>query len=183
MLHLCESFQAGNEKFRVGAREVNVDLLKLNSAAEFIVNQNTFAQTVDQLSKALTHSSEPFVWSVIDLNSIEGELPDKVKSCWIFVLKKDVPSGCHFHPNSVQHMVMIKGRGTSKVGGESRRMLQFGSPNDSLEDIWYVIGEGVPHEFFPEEQDMTVVSFHTCEADQLEEVACDTGAKRLYEAD
>jgi hypothetical protein len=28
---------------------------------------------------------------------------------------------------------------------------------------------------------MTVVSFHTCEEDQLEEVSCDTGEKRLYE--
>jgi len=26
-----------------------------------------------------------------------------------------------------------------------------------------------------------VVSFHTCEADELEEVACGTGESRLYE--
>jgi mannose-6-phosphate isomerase-like protein (cupin superfamily) len=159
---------------------VNVDLLKLNSAAEFIVNQNSFAQTVDQLSTEIRHSSEPFVWSVVDLNAIEGELPEEIKSCWIFLLKKDVPSGCHYHPNSVQHMVVIKGQGTSKVGEESRRMLPFGSAN-ALEDVWYVIGKGIPHEFFPEKEAMTVVSFHTCEEDQLEEVSCDTGEKRLYE--
>jgi hypothetical protein len=46
-----------------------------------------------------------------------------------------------------------------------------------------VIGKGVPHEFFPEREAMTVVSFHTCEEDQLEEVACDTGEKRLYEGE
>ena len=160
---------------------MNVDLPKLNSAVELFVNQNTFAQTVNQLSKAVSHSSEPFVWSVVDLDSIDSDLPEEIKSCWIFVLKKDVPSGCHYHPNSVQHMVMIKGQGTSKVEGKTKRMLQFGSSNASLEDIWYVIGEGVPHEFFPNEEDMVVVSFHTCEADQLEEVACDTGEKRLYE--
>lgn len=162
---------------------MNVDLLKLNNAVEFLINQHAFAQMVNQLSEAISHSSEPFVWSVIDLNSIENELPQEIKSCWIFVLKKDVPSGCHYHPNSVQHMVMIKGQGMSKVGGKSKRMLQSGSSNASLEDIWYVIGQGVPHEFFPKEEDMVVVSFHTCEADQLEEVACDTGKKRLYESD
>ncbi|HEX6729733.1 MAG TPA: hypothetical protein VF074_06970 [Pyrinomonadaceae bacterium] len=160
---------------------MTVDLLKLNSAVEFLVNQNSFTQAVSELRKGISHSSEPFVWSVIDLDSIESELPEEIKSCWIFVLKKDVPSGCHYHPNSVQHMVIIKGHGTSKVGGKSRRMLQFGSPNASPEDVWYVIGEGIPHEFYPREEDMVVVSFHTCEADQLEEVAYGTGEKRLYE--
>jgi hypothetical protein len=28
---------------------------------------------------------------------------------------------------------------------------------------------------------MVVVSFHTCEASELEEVSCETGEKRLYE--
>jgi hypothetical protein len=160
---------------------MEVDLQKLNNAVRLLVNQDTFAQAVDELSQAVVHSPEPFVWSVVDLNSIEGELPDEIKSCWIFVLKKNVPSGCHYHPNSVQHMVMIKGQGTSKVGEKSGRMLGFGSPN-ALEDVWYVIGKGVPHEFFPEREDMTVVSFHTCEADKLEEVACETSEKRFYEA-
>jgi mannose-6-phosphate isomerase-like protein (cupin superfamily) len=160
---------------------MNVDLQKLNSAVEFLTNQNSFAQAVNELREEVNHSSEPFVWSVIDLKSIESELPQEIKSGWIFVLKKNVPSGCHYHPNSIQHMVMIEGQGTSKVGEESRRMLQFGSANTSLEDIWYVISEGVPHEFFPEDKDVTVVSFHTCEAEQLEEVACDTGEKRKYE--
>jgi hypothetical protein len=62
-----------------------------------------------------------------------------------------------------------------------KRMIRFGSPADSLADIWCVIGEGVSHEFFPEEEDMIVVSFHTSAANELEEVACETGEKRLYE--
>jgi hypothetical protein len=78
-------------------------------------------------------------------------------------------------------MVTIKGQGMSKVAGIQKRMVQFGSSNDSLADTWYVIGKGVPHEFFPEEQDMIVVSFHTCEANELVEVACETGEKRRYE--
>jgi hypothetical protein len=118
---------------------------------------------------------------VIDLNSVDRELPEGIKSCWVFVLKKDMPSGCHYHPNSIQHMVMIKGRGVSKVGGISKEMVRFGSSNGLLTDAWHVIGEGVPHEFFPQEEDMIVVSFHTCEANELEEIACDTGEKRRYE--
>lgn len=80
-------------------------------------------------------------------------------------------------------MVMIKGQGQSKVGDTYKGMAGFWSPTDSLADIWYVIGKGVPHEFFPERDDMVVVSFHTCEANELEEVSCETGGKRLYEGE
>lgn len=157
------------------------DLEKLNTSVEFLINQKIFLEMIEQLSKEIDHSKEPFVWSVIDLNSIERELPQCIRSCWIFVLKKDVSSGCHYHPNSIQHMVTIKGEGISKVAGEYRRMIRFGSSNDSLAAIWHVIGKGVPHEFFPEKENMMVVSFHTCEASELEEVDCETGEKRIYE--
>ena len=35
----------------------------------------------------------------------------------------------------------------------------------------------------PEGEDMVVVSFHTCEANELEEVSCETGEKRMYEGE
>ena len=157
------------------------DLEKLNTAVQFLINQKTFLERTEHLSKEIDQSHEPFVWSVIDLDSIDHELPESILSCWIFVLKKDVPSGCHYHPNSIQHMATIKGQGMSKVAGEYKRMVRFGSPYDSLSDIWQVIGKSVPHEFFPEEEDMVVVSFHTCNVSELEEVACETGEKRVYE--
>ena len=159
------------------------DLEKLNSAVEFLIDQKTIHDTIEQLRGEVDRSTEPFVWSVIDLNSISRELPESIKSGWIFVLKKDVSSGCHYHPNSIQHMVTIEGQGTSKVAGTSKRIVQFGSANGSLTDKWIVIDKNVPHEFFPEEENMVVVSFHTCEANELEEVGCERGEKRRYEAD
>ena len=159
------------------------DLEKLNNAVKVLIRQVSFLKTTEQLNKEIRHSTEPFVWSVIDLYSIATELPQNIKSCWVFVLKKDVPSGCHYHPNSIQHMVAIKGRGTSKVGGTYKRIIKFRSSKISVADTWYVIDKGVPHEFFPQEEDMTVVSFHTCEANELEEIACGSGEKRLYEGE
>src|SRR5882724_3532928 len=157
------------------------DLQKLNNAVEFLIKQKSFSETVEKLNAELHHSPEPFVWSVIDLDRIDSDLPDNIKSCWIFVLKQDVPSGCHFHPNSIQHMIAVKGHGSSKVGGANKRIIPIGSSNASLSETWFVIDEGVPHEFFPEDEDMVVVSFHTCVADELEEIACGTGERRLYE--
>ena len=159
---------------------MNVDLEKLTAAVEFLLNRKTFLATIEKLSEEINHSEEAFVWSVIDRSSIQRELPEGIRSSWIFVLKKDVSSGCHYHPNSIQHMVTIKGQGMSKIAGKYSRLVQFGSSNDSFADKWLVIEKGVPHEFFPENENMIVVSFHTCEASELEEVECKTGEKRVY---
>ena len=156
-------------------------LPELNEAVAQLITRPEIHGLVDSLKTLLPQTPEPFVWSTFDLQSITPPLPAKIKSCWIFVLKKDVPSGCHYHPNSIQHMVMIEGEGTSKVGANSREMKLFGQPDFPLDDIWYVIPEGVTHEFFPKGRDMVVVSFHTCASDELEEISCDSGAARNYE--
>jgi len=153
-------------------------LSQLDEAVAQLIAQTEVHTLIDDLKGQLPHTAEPFVWSTVDLQSLT--LPDNIKSGWIFVLKKDVASGCHFHPNSIQNMVMIEGEGTAKIGGGSRQMKRFHDPDSALEDIWYVIPEGTPHEFFPAETDMVVVSFHTCASDALEEVSCDSGATRTY---
>ena len=160
---------------------MDLALEKLNQAGAELVSRQWFARMVDELKTANRESQEPFVWSTIELKFLIAQLPRNIKSGWVFVLKKDVPSGCHHHPNSIQHMVMIEGRGESNVGDLRKQMIPFQSQDKSLAEIWYVIPEGVPHEFFPEEQDMVVISFHTCGAAELEEVSCNTGATRLYE--
>ena len=154
---------------------------QLNEAVAQIIASRAFPVLIDTLKQQLQQTSEPFVWSTIDLESIATPLPSSIKSSWIFVLKKDVPSGCHFHPNSIQHMVMIEGEGSSAVGGVSREMARFGEPDTSLDAVWYVIPENTPHEFFPRGSDMVVVSFHTCDAHELQEISCDSGAVREYE--
>jgi len=160
---------------------MNADYLQnLNDAVEQIVKQKTFSEMVEGLKKDLNYTEEPFVWSVIDLGAVNCALPEQIKSSWVFVLKRGVPSGCHYHPNSIQHMVMIEGQGQSSIGNLRKEMVRFGTPDQPPETVWYVIDAGVPHEFFPEETEMVVVSFHTCEARELEEVACGSGAERLY---
>jgi len=155
-------------------------LQQLNDAVAELVTRPAIRGVVDTLKVELQHTSEPFVWSTIDLKSVTTTLPDEIKSAWIFVLKKDVPSGCHYHPNSIQHMVMVEGAGTSKVGAVAGRMKLFEAQGSALEESWYVIPEGVPHEFFPQGKDIVVMSFHTCDSDELEEISCDSGASRNY---
>ena len=151
-------------------------LPQLNEAVAELINLPAIRDLAESLKQELPETSEPFVWSTIDLESISAQLPDSIKSCWMFVLKKDVPSGCHFHPNSIQHMVVIEGEGTSKIGSVSDQLKRFGESDDG----WCVIPEGVPHEFFPTASDMIVISFHTCPSEELQEISCDSGAAREY---
>ncbi len=157
------------------------DLEKLHAAVEWLLRQESVSRAVERLRVALCGSQEPFVWTTVALDTIRATLPARIKSCWIFLLKRDVPSGSHYHPNSVQHMVALNGHGRSNVGGVERTMIPFGSARHSIEEKWHVIGEGIPHEFFPEGEDMTVVSFHTCAAADLEEIASASGVRRIYE--
>jgi len=159
---------------------MDANLSQLNDAVAQLISRPAVHSLIEDLKQQLPHTSEPFVWSTLDLQSLTAPLPDTIRSGWIFVLKKDVRSGCHYHPNSIQHMVMIEGEGTSRVGEDSRQMKRFADPDSSLENIWYVIPEGTPHEFFPAEKDMVVVSFHTSVSDELDEVSCDSGATRTY---
>ena len=151
-------------------------LPQLNDAVAELINRPAIRDLAENLKQELRETSEPFVWSTIDMESISAQLPDSIKSCWMFVLKKDVPSGCHFHPNSIQHMVMIEGEGTSKIGSVTGRLERFGNSDDG----WCVIPEGVPHEFFPTMSDMVVISFHTCPSEELQEISCDSGTAREY---
>src|SRR5262245_24262543 len=157
------------------------ELEMLHGAVEWLLRQPSFSEAVERLRVELRGSSEPFVWTTVGLGTVPVALPASIKSCWIFLLKRDIPSGSHYHPNSVQHMVVISGRGISNVGGVQRAMIPFGSDRRSIEEQWHVIDRGIPHEFFPEGEDMTVVSFHTCESAELEEIATGSGARRTYE--
>lgn len=80
------------------------DLKKLETAVAYLLRRESFATTVKRLKRALAESKEAFVCSTVALDAIPCELPAGINSCWIFQLRKDVSSGCHFHPNSIQHI-------------------------------------------------------------------------------
>jgi mannose-6-phosphate isomerase-like protein (cupin superfamily) len=158
------------------------DLDSLHRAVGTLLATEPVSKDIARLKLELQSSPEPFVWSVVDCEALAGVLPKDIRSGWIFVLRKDTPSGAHHHPNSVQHMVMVEGAGRSVVAGEERTMLRFGSAGSAPRDLWYVIDRNVTHEFFPEGEDVVVISFHTCAPDELIEVEQGSGHVRRYES-
>ena len=114
-------------------------------------------------------------------NTPASALPPEIRSCWIFLLRDGTPSGLHYHPNSIQHMIALNGRGDAHIGDTRRDMLTIDA-RAALADMWFVIDRDEPHEFLPRGEHMAVVSFHTCAADELEEIACGSGGSRHYVA-
>ena len=69
------------EVFTGRVKIMNADYLQnLNDTVEQIVRQKTFSEIVEGLKKELSYSEEPFVWSVIDLGSVNCALPEGIKS-------------------------------------------------------------------------------------------------------
>lgn len=155
-------------------------LPELSELVVTLLAQPAVTETIERLKREVRASEEPFVWSVLDLEPVKDDVPDPIRSGWIFVLQQDRWSGPHFHPNSVQHMAVIEGQGRSKIGGVTGELAQF-DPAGDQERLWCVIGRGVTHEFCPSKTDMVVMSFHTCGGTALIEVSAATGAARHYQ--
>lgn len=153
----------------------------LNTIVKTLLKDINIKETIQNLKMKIREAGEPFIWSLINIDSFQQNLPSNIKSIWIFVLKKNTPSIAHYHPNSIQYTIMVEGKGKVKIVDHYEDLKLFGSSHLSKEDIWYVIDENTYHEFFPQEKDMVLISFHTCLPEELIEIRCDSGEHRVYE--
>jgi mannose-6-phosphate isomerase-like protein (cupin superfamily) len=156
-------------------------LSDLTELALVMLRRGGVSETLNRLKRELRASPEPFVWASVGLRGADELLPPEIRSAWLFALKAGMWSGLHHHPNSVQHMIVVSGRGRSKIAGVEGGLTAF-DRNAGWEEQWCVIDRGVPHEFFPEGEDMVVMSFHTAGPDELLEVSADSNSTRRYSA-
>jgi oxalate decarboxylase/phosphoglucose isomerase-like protein (cupin superfamily) len=150
----------------------------LNVVVERMLSDQLIRETINALKIELEKSREPFVWKTVTIKSMRDNLPKNIRSAWIFILRRGTPSAAHYHPNSVQYTAMIEGKGRAIIDGVSRELKTFDTARDKK--TWVVIGENVPHKFFPGKKDMVVLSFHTCLDNELIEIEVDSKRQRLY---
>src|SRR5262245_25940875 len=100
-------------------------LEKLSAAVDFLLAQEGFAAKGERVRAELRQTTSMFVWDTIEMASIPLALPANIKSCWIFHLRKNVPSGRHYHPNSIQHMAVVSGHAMADIGGELKTIVPF----------------------------------------------------------
>lgn len=139
----------------------------LLSYAKKLKNERYFEEMVKELRRKMK-SNEPFVGM-----SIKADLPPPIKSMWIFIVRKNTSP--HYHPNSIQHSIVLEGKGKVRIGNAFYSLLPI---SKSKEKSWCIIEKNVMHEFFPDGE-MIMVSFHTCHANELIEIK-KTGEKRKY---
>ena len=120
-------------------------LKELGATVKILLGDSATKEIITNLKSQIQKSSEPFVWGTIETFP-KYRLPSEIKSMWTFVLKRNIPSVAHYHPNSIQHTIMVEGKGKVKIGNQYKELKLFDPLN---KESWYIIGQNVPHEFFP----------------------------------
>lgn len=176
--------------------------------------EQTILETLDQilLSPPVRAEIEPIVervraglaresnasmtWEPVPLDFFGANLPESLRSAWIFVLRGGADTGAERHPNSHQRMLTFGGTGDMKIDVEHARNdvasesdivwesnVLVSDPGAPLEARWISIPQNVWHRpVIPEGADWVVVSFHTVPAAELIEER--PGARQMwYEAE
>jgi hypothetical protein len=120
-------------------------------------------------SKLQASPSEVLAWEPVPLETYGTQLPDPVRSSWVFVLRANVATGAERHPNSHQRMMSFRGRGDfpTQPAGEWHSQPLTSDPSAPLERRWVSIPPNVWHQGIVGPEDWVVVSFHTVPPDEL----------------
>lgn len=131
---------------------------------------NTIVQRVEKQLE--NNPNEIMAWEGIPLELYNYELPEEIKSSWVFILRKNLITGAERHPNSIQRMVSYKGYGDfqTKPGDKWESNYLESDSKLPLEKRWISIPVNVWHQGVVPDKDWVVVSFHTAgESELIEE--------------
>ena len=87
-------------------------------------------------------------WEVVPLSSYGVELPEVIRSSWVFILRAGVATGAGRHPNSQQRMLSYRGAGNFPVwdGGGWRSNHLVSDRGAPLENRWVSIPVNAWHQ-------------------------------------
>lgn len=131
--------------------------------------------------KFLDIPSAFFIWEVVPL-TLFADLPEAIRSCWIFIIRGGLPVEPHRHPNSHQRTMSLSGEGDlqTREGSEWLSHPITSDPKASLENRWVSVPANVWHQAVVK-SDWLVLSFHTAaENDLLEEAFTHSRPQRKY---
>ena len=135
---------------------------------------------VERVQKKLDGDPAAFLaWEPVPLVVYRGQLPDFIKSSWVFILRAGAASGAERHPNSQQRMMSYRGRADFPTGGEGswKSHVLESDPSLPLERRWVSIPVNVWHQaVVPPGDDWVVLSFHTVPDRELIEERPEAGA-------
>jgi len=138
---------------------------------------DTIVEHVDHVLK--NDQNAIMAWEPIPLDLYQQQLPDEIKSSWVFILRKNVTTGAERHPNSIQRMMSYKGRGDFQTKPNLKWNSNFLENNAEveIEKRWISIPQNIWHQGIVGDENWVVVSFHTVEASSLIEERLEAGSE------
>lgn len=119
----------------------------------------------------LESSSEEMAWEVIPLTALGSDLPEGIRSCWVFGIRPGAETGAERHPNSHQRSLSLTGSGTFELrraeGWEPHALVS--DDRAGHEQRWVTIPPATWHRLFVDNQAWGMVSFHTVAPEELVE--------------
>lgn len=113
-----------------------------------------------------------------------NELPDAIRSSWVFVLRAQVNTGAERHPNSHQYMTSYRGSGDLQIWTGERwySNILVSDPNTRIENRCISVPPNIWHQAVVPKDNWVVVSFHTVyENELIEERLDETDAELVHQ--
>ena len=119
--------------------------------------------------KLYGNPADVLAWEAIPLQCYGRQLPESIRSSWVFVLRANVSTGAERHPNSHQRMMSFRGHGDfqTQPAREWASHHLTSDPSVPLEQRWISIPRNVWHQGVVGAVDWAVVSFHTVSEHEL----------------
>ena len=106
-------------------------------------------------------------WEPVPLD-VYADVPDAIRSSWVFVLRAGTTTGAERHPNSIQRVMSFRGAADLQTWEDGRWRSNPLGAGEALADRWLTIPENVWHRpVIAAASDWIVVSFHTASDAQL----------------
>ena len=118
-----------------------------------------------------TDPTAPLAWEPVPLTTYTNNLPDFIRSSWVFVLRGNSASGAERHPNSHQRVMSYRGAGDlqTRTGDEWQSHCLKSDSDGPLLSRWASIPPNIWHQAVVAGSHWVVVSFHTVPDDELVE--------------
>lgn len=131
-----------------------------------ILLDNAAAEAESELENS---TDSIMAWRSIPLDVYSTDLPEEVRSSWVFILRKNTVTGTERHPNSCQRMMSFRGKGDiqTKHGDEWKSHFLKNDLSLPVEERWISIPENVWHQAVTSEDNWVVVSFQTAPPEEL----------------
>ena len=125
------------------------------------------AERVEQ--KLIEDPKSDLAWESVPLVTYRADLPELIRSSWVFAVRALVNTGAERHPNSHQFMMSYKNIGDLQIRIEdswtSNHLVS--ALNDPIKNRWVSVPPNVWHRALASEENWIVISFHTASADEL----------------